>query len=81
MAEATKPAAPDHLVVPLGVCACNPGLLDAAAPAATGNLASVGGGGEPSSNFILDVAIAPTILGPPAKVPATSGTLTTPGHQ
>ena len=59
--------------------ACNPGLLDAAAPAAPGNQASVGVGAQARSPCMWQEHL--TLWDPPVKMPATSGTLTTPGHQ
>ena len=64
---------------PTGGGARNPGLLDAAAPAAPGNQASVGGPHARSPCMWQEHL--PLYDPSPAKMPATSGTLTTPGHQ
>ena len=69
VAEATEPVAPDHLVVPLEVVPITVAswMQRHLQPQGTWHQRWGEGG---SSNFTLDVAIAPTTLGPPVKMPA-----------
>ena len=72
VAEATEPVAPDHLVVPLEVVPITVASWMQRHLQPQGTWHQWWGEGG-SSNFILDVAIAPTTLGPPVKMPAHQG--------